>query len=154
MLPRWFKAIWQLLSPNSSQFSKICKNRITRQENWKVDFHLKKKIDVKTLLKLHLFQEWKRIWENVSTTNKLQNIKPSAEFWTTALRTTRREEVSLCRLRISRARITHSHLLTKVPLPLCKLCSGQITVQHLLIECSLYRNYRIKFNLPSFINSS
>ena len=110
-------------------------------------------MDTKTFLKFHLFQKWKRGWENIPTTNKLKNIKPSAEFWTTALRITRKEEVSLCRFRIDHTRITHSHLLNKTPPPLYQSCSVQITVQHLLIECPLYQNYRIKFDIPSSINS-
>ena len=90
-------------------------------------------INVKSFLKFHLFQEWKRGWENVQTTNKLKNVKPCAEFWTTALQTTRKEGVFLCRSRIGRIRITHSHFLTKIPPPLCQSCSVQITVQHVLI---------------------
>ena len=105
-------------------------------------------IDVKAFLKFHLFQEWKRGWENAPTMNKLKNVKPSAEFRTTALRTNRKEEVSLCRLRIDHTRITHSHLLTKTPPPLCQSCSVQITVQHLhRMFCTSKLMYQIQSSI-------
>ena len=93
-------------------------------------------IDVKTFLKFHLFQERKIGWENVSTTNKSGNVTPSAEFYLD----NSKEEVSLYRLRIGHTRITRSHLITKTPSPLCQ-------------SHPLYQNYRVKFNLPSSINS-
>ena len=55
---------------------------------------------------------WQQSWSDpANQNNKLFTIKPGLGEWPPGLRTNRREEIILARLRIGHSYITHSYLL-------------------------------------------
>jgi len=101
--------------------------------------------DFITHMKSRLLQKWQLNWYSTPSTNKLRQIKETTDIWQTSIRKSRREEVALCRLRIGHTRLTHSHIFKKEPPPYCHECNEQITVLHLLVDCSVYRHLRDQF---------
>src|SRR5215469_1173588 len=68
--------------------------------------------------------------------NPLRFIKSTLGKWTTSNRKSRREEVVLARLRIDHTRLTHGHILSGKLRPRCESCNKNLTVFHILVECS------------------
>jgi ribonuclease HI len=90
------------------------------------------------------FKEWWVLQD--PATNKLRSVKTSPTPWTSACRPQRREEVTLCRLRIGHTKLTHGHLMERAPPPIC--CGVQLTVRHILTECRQHQDNRLQY-LPS-----
>ena len=67
--------------------------------------------------------------------NKLFNIKPGFGKWLPGLRTNRRIEIFLARLRIGHSYITHSYLLKEKEEPQCIPCNAPLTSKHILVDC-------------------
>jgi len=57
----------------------------------------------------------------------------------------RKDQVLVNRLMIGHTRLTHSHLLSKEPPPMCTYCSTLLTVEHILTDCFHYQSIRQKF---------
>ena len=53
------------------------------------------------------------------------------------------------RLRIGHTRLTHSYLLAGGDQPECVTCQCSLTVKHILIECSDFRDIRNKYFVAS-----
>lgn len=90
------------------------------------------------------FQEW-----NHQTHNKLQQIKPTPQFWSSSTRPNRREKTILSRLRIGHTRLIHSFLLLNLlgP-PICSLCPEEtLTIDHLFSYPKL-EDLRSSFSVP------
>src|SRR5215469_12923165 len=68
--------------------------------------------------------------------NYLIFIKSTLGKWTTSTRKSRREEVVLARLRIGHTRLTHGHILAGNLRLRCESCNKNLTVFHILVECS------------------
>lgn len=98
--------------------------------------------DIKPIVREIVYNSWKSEWE--TTHNKLSTIKPTLTDWKTSNRNNRREEVVLARLRIGHTRLTHKHLFTRDPCPVCPDCNREITVKHILEDCVKYTNSRNK----------
>ena len=94
--------------------------------------------------------EWQQWW-NIVGTNKLSEVKPILGDWTSAYRTSRREEIILSRLRIGHTYVTHSHLLKGQPRPVCAHCNESLTVNHFLIDCPSLHGVRTRFYRSSTI---
>ena len=106
-----------------------------------------------------------RFWQQ-SRHTFLKHIKPDVGEWTTAYRTSRREEVAIARLRNGHTRLTHNVLLhSDQRHSICPTCNAPLTVFHVLMECRLYLNERrvlkghctmhsIPFNLPHLLGNS
>ena len=77
--------------------------------------------------------EWQANWN--AQTSKLKELKPQLGPWQSSLRSCRRQEVILCRLRIGHTYATHSHLLRGEEQPRCQSCDLPLTVAHVLIHC-------------------
>ncbi|KAI5708458.1 hypothetical protein M8J77_003507 [Diaphorina citri] len=88
--------------------------------------------------------QWQRSWDNILI-NKLKKIKPIIEEWPTSQRSNRMEEVVLTRLRIGHTRLTHKHIFTREPQPLCQ-CGVILTIHHILV-CITHAH--IRASLPS-----
>ena len=56
----------------------------------------------------------------------------------------RKEQVIFNRLLISHTHLTHSYLLNKDQPPNCNYCKSLLTVEHILMPCSAYKNIREK----------
>jgi hypothetical protein len=98
--------------------------------------------DLKAAWKNVVLNQWKEHWSS-QTGNKLRSVKPDVSMWASSVRSNRREEVVITRLRIGHCAMTHSYLFTeeKIP-PQCDECNSVISVRHLLTECDLYRVLR------------
>ena len=58
------------------------------------------------------------IWQEYRDTF-LKELKPVAGLWSSSVRSTRREEIVLARLRLGHTVLTHSHIIDHLPPPLC-----------------------------------
>ena len=89
-------------------------------------------------------QKWQGEWEN-SGQSKLKAIKPRLAPWQSSLRTSRVEEVTLCRIRIGHTLATHRYLLCDDPRPCCSRCGEPLTVLHVLVSCNRLVAERTRF---------
>ena len=78
-------------------------------------------------------------------------VKPYLSKWASSSCDSRRKEVLLARLRLGHTRITHAHLFTSDPPPLCSNCRIPLTVEHILIQCPDYNSKR--YHLLEFTRS-
>jgi len=105
-----------------------------------------------TTLHRHLItQSWIQYWEDQKTINsKLVLLKSTPTAWSTANRSSRRQEILLARLRIDHTRATHSHLF-KPDLfepPNCIHCAYEtFTVGH-IFTCPCLAILRHTHNIP------
>uniref|UniRef100_A0A8D8UIR9 RNase H type-1 domain-containing protein n=1 Tax=Cacopsylla melanoneura TaxID=428564 RepID=A0A8D8UIR9_9HEMI len=74
---------------------------------------------------------WQNSWNDIPLSNKLKQLKPFVEPWDSSNRNSRIEEVIITRIRIGHTRLTHNHLFTRSPPPICT-CGDTLTVKHLL----------------------
>jgi ribonuclease HI len=107
--------------------------------------------DLKIFFKSIFKNKFQGTWDS-EMNNKLKEIKPTVAPWDSSIRSTRREEVVLTRLRIGHTLFTHAYLfsLDKIP-PRCDACNEALTVRHVLIECSKYRGVRRRLSLEQSI---
>jgi ribonuclease HI len=121
-------------------------------ENDSVDFDRAMHTDLKAHFKCHFKKKFQELWD-AELNNKLKEIKPTIENWDSSIRSTRREEVVLTRLRIGHTLFSHAFLfsLDKIP-PRCHTCNEALTVKHVLLECSKYRGVRRRLSLETSIS--
>ena len=92
--------------------------------------------DFKPLINNFIKNVWQQSWSDpANQNNKLFTIKPGLGEWLPGLRTNRREEIILARLRIGHSYITHSYLLKGEEEPQCIPCNAPLTVKHVLVDC-------------------
>ena len=92
--------------------------------------------DFKPLINKFLQNVWQQSWNDpANQSNKLFSIKPGLGEWLPGLRTNRREEIILARLRIGHSHITHSYLLKGEEEPQCVPCNAPLTIKHILVDC-------------------
>ena len=108
--------------------------------------------DLKTFVKSSINRKMQQDWSNIETTNKLRSIRDSVAPWTTSKNSSRRLEVSLCRLRIGHTLLTHGYLFNRLPPPLCSVCSVPLTVEHLLVHCPNYTKARQLSQIPNTVS--
>ena len=94
-------------------------------------------IDFKPLINNFIKNVWQQSWSDpANQNNKLCTIKPGLGEWLPGLRTNRREEIILARLRIGHSHITHSYLLKGEEEPQCIYCNARLTFNHILVDCA------------------
>ena len=103
---------------------------------WKVPY-----TDFKYLISQYIFSTWQDDW-NGAVMNKLHSVKPVLGDWQSSYRRCRKDEVVLCRARISHTHLTHSYILRKDPPPQCEHCQCILTVRHILVECNHFARER------------
>ena len=92
--------------------------------------------DFKPLINNFIQNVWQQSWSDpANQNNKLFTIKPGLGEWLPGLRTNRREEIILARLRIGHSHFTHSYLLKGEEEPQCIPCNAPLTVNHILVDC-------------------
>ena len=89
----------------------------------------------------YILDQWQTSWNN-SIGNKLLEIKPTIGEHESVVRSIRKEEVVLARLRLGRTRVTHSYLLLGEEQPQCVGCDAPFTVRHFLLECGDFAQVR------------
>ena len=97
--------------------------------------------DFNPIIHRFITSRWQHIWDNCGP-QKLKEIKPHIGNWVCAYRRRRSEEVALCRLRVGHTYDTHRHLLMGQPHPICDTCNAQLTVKHILLDCSVHDEAR------------
>ena len=80
--------------------------------------------------------------------SKLKEIKPTIKPWK-QLNTNRKNQVKIDRLRLGHTKITHSYLFSAEVQPICEKCNKTLTVEHVLLKCTLYDQERNSNNLPN-----
>ena len=90
-------------------------------------------------------KEWKEEWE-LKKRNKLYKIKPKLQP-REPLRLTRKDCVVFTRLKIGHSHLTHSYILKTKQVPQCEVCKKDFSVEHILTECTKYKNTRKKHYL-------
>ena len=92
--------------------------------------------DFKPLINNFIQNVWQQSWSDpANQNNKLFTIKPGLGEWLPGLRTNRREEIILARLRIGHSHFTHSYLLKEEEEPQCIPCNAPLTINHILVDC-------------------
>jgi ribonuclease HI len=103
--------------------------------------------DFKQIINKYFQHAWQEQWNSI-VSNKLKTIKPILSD--TMLKVIhRRDEVVLHRARIGHTYLTHAHLLRHENAPECGVCHCLQTVQHVLMECPNYIQYRVKYSFPN-----
>ena len=87
--------------------------------------------------------QWQQHWDG-QCSNKLKEIKSDLKPWRSSLRRNRREEVTLCRLRIGHTYATHGYLLRGEDAPTCLRCREPLTVAHTLLSCPCFGESRAR----------
>ena len=81
------------------------------------------------------------IWHDYRPT-LLKAIKPDIAFWTSSVRSNRKEEILLSRMRLGHTLITHAHVIDRLPPPTCDSCRCQLNVRHILLDCQRFARQR------------
>src|SRR6266576_145366 len=110
--------------------------------------------DFKTYIKGSLTRILQQKWKNQMGRNKLRMIKDTFITWESSSRPSRKEEVSLCRLRIGHTLLTHSYLFSRASPPQCIGCNSPLTVYHILTACDIYRELRSIYSISDTISDA
>ncbi|KAI5721502.1 hypothetical protein M8J77_021610 [Diaphorina citri] len=108
--------------------------------------------DFKHILKRKIMSSWHEDWEYLIG-NKLRLIKEENKPWHPPQTFSRRDQVTLTRLRIGHTNLTHVHLMRKEQPPECNVCQCNLTVKHILKDCCKYQNIRNPNNLHACLNN-
>ena len=91
--------------------------------------------DFETFIKRKVPSTWQNEWSNFGC--KLLEIKPSInpwQYWPSS----QKSKVILT---------SHEYLISKSETPKCNICQQTISVEHILIDCSVYNSQRQRFGL-------
>lgn len=105
--------------------------------------------DIKSYFRNLITCKWNQEWKYSQTS--LRTIKDNVYPRLSRIRA-RKLQTVITRLRIGHTRYTHSHLFTRDDPPKCEICDEINNVKHFLIDCPLFANERIRFNIPNNIN--
>lgn len=103
--------------------------------------------DIFSSCKASLRSKWNEIWTTTPDTVKLRTIKHHTLPWPVFPAFNRRDSVVLSRIRIGHTHLTHGYLMSQDPQPICLICSTQISIKHIIEECTLYRSERAIHNI-------
>ena len=109
--------------------------------------------DTKNFLRQKVREVWTNEWIMIQN-NKLREIKDKPNQWQTSYQLDRRDEVSLCRMRIGHSRLTHSYLMEKSEPPVCPLCQEPLSIKHLIESCPKFLPERRKYNIDNNIKEA
>jgi hypothetical protein len=107
-------------------------------------------MDFRTALRQSVLAKWQRDWD-CTLDNKLREVKPVVHTWRPSSRPVRRDDVLVARLRIGYTRLTHGHLLSGNPPPVCATCDVHLRFRHILADCPRYTVQRDRLHLPHTI---
>ena len=105
---------------------------------------------IRRLLYKKIRNFWDNSWRNL-TPQKLHQIKKSTSDPSPTMFLPRKEQVIINRLRIGHTNITHIHLITKNEASFCNTCYTHLSVKHILTDCLLYQEHRLKNQIPNTI---
>jgi len=87
--------------------------------------------------------EWQVSWDSC-TSNKLHAVIPVVGSHVLKKSLNRRDSSVLNRVQLGHTRLTHSHLLSGEPPPICSVCQTPLTVQHFMLDCPQFTVKRAK----------
>ena len=91
--------------------------------------------DFKRTINIYTKQKWQKYWDNFQN-NKPYEIMPQiGKSLKNQTKMSRKEEVTLSRLRTGHSHIAHSYLLKKEEVRYCIPCPKPYTIKHILTEC-------------------
>lgn len=128
---------------------RLAKDAVTSPES--VEVHTMVHNDLKPHFKDKVSNIWQLKWDNYNS--KLSEVKPTIKPWK-CIPGKRFEQVILTRLRLGHTRLTHEHLLSRNAIPNCEACNTEVTVKHLLLECTKYATERRRWQVPNTIQAT
>ena len=99
--------------------------------------------DYKPKIKQFIFSEWDDNW-SMETSNKLHKIQPKLKKQIRP-QLSRRDSVILTRLRIGHSALTHNYILSQDDKPFCISCNVDLTIKHILTNCTEFDDTRKKY---------
>ena len=100
--------------------------------------------DLKPKINNVLHKKWQQRW-NRNTSNKLFQVKPFLGEWHPAFRKSRKEQVTITRLRIGHSRLMHFFILKQEQQPQCSTCQTPCTIKHVLLVCKVFHDTRKRY---------
>ena len=100
--------------------------------------------DLKPKINNFLYKKWQQCW-NRNTNNKLFQVKPFWGEWRPAFRKSRKEQVTITRLRIGHSRLAHSFIPKQEQQPQCSTCHTPCTIKYVLLECKVFNDIRKRY---------
>jgi hypothetical protein len=104
-----------------------------------------------TALRRHILMKWQQDW-NHTQGNKLWDVKSVTHPWRSSYCSIHLDEVVVTCLRVGQTHLTRSHLLSANPPPVCAPCNAELSVRHILLDCTRYTVRHQRFHLPSTIS--
>ena len=87
---------------------------------------------------------WQSRWDD-EVRNKLHETENDVGKHPGISKRRRRDEIVLARLRIGHSHLTHSYILKGEDPPWCVICDCQVTIKHILLDCTDFTQSRSKF---------
>lgn len=104
--------------------------------------------DIKSSIKRKIYARWQNHWDAIPPINKLKSVKKDTKKWNPPYYLNRRQEVAITRCRIGHSFTIHSFLINKNPPPTCDECHADLSIQHIILDCSKYRDARNNLAIP------
>ena len=98
--------------------------------------------DFYPVINAHIQSRWQQSW-NTEINNKLHKIQPVLRQ-SKPYHLPRRDELLIHRLRIGHTHLTHAFLLKREDPPECIACGVPLTVEHVLLDCTIFTHVRSK----------
>ena len=96
--------------------------------------------DLKAKIRKMITKKWQQLWKKIRHNKHLQ-VQPILKERKLDPNNTRREEITLARLRIGHTRLTQIFFLKDEPPSKCP-CGNHYTIKYILIECTELTNIR------------
>ena len=122
----------------------VCRAYCYHRDNWLVAAKRSQRRALIPCVSKFCFDEWQDIWDCCEG-NKLHSVNPTVGIVKHSKNISRYDSVLLNRLRIGHSRLTHSYLLSGDDSPTCQSSGIPLTVKHILVECTNFRDIREKY---------
>ena len=99
--------------------------------------------DYKPKIKQLVTSQWQNSWSE-QTENKLYEIQPKLQP-NTRTQLKRKDSVIYTRLKIGHTSLTHKYILTQNDKPFCVGCNTDLTIKHILTNCTEFNTERKKY---------
>ena len=97
----------------------------------------------------HVLGKWQERWASPlpASNKKYKSIRSHITPWYSSFHSNRRIGVLLTRLPIGHTYFSHNFILEGNSAPVCVHCDRLLSVEHVLVHCSKFRNQRRKYHL-------
>ena len=101
--------------------------------------------DLTIVVNSYIQQEAQIKWDVSKHGRDLYLLKPTLGPPKKFKHLTRAEKVVITRLRIGHTKATKSHILSRGPPTACQLCGQTLTIEHILLECTVLQQIRDEY---------